>query len=122
MDCLAGAGLDAVQRIDAGFLFRFRSAYAVDCHPVFGFAMSIGEGVERAVMGDHAKPDKCGALFGWYYALVVVASSPAGLIIGALWQVYGAPAAYGIAAIVGFVAALILHFGIAAQILRSADR
>ncbi len=86
----------------------------------FGFAMSVSEGVERAVIGDHARPDERGTLFGWYYALVGVASIPAGLIIGGLWQTYGASAAYGFATVVGFVAALILHFRIAAQISQPA--
>ena len=82
----------------------------------FGFALSISEGVERAVIGDHARPEERGTLFGWYYALVGVASIPAGLTIGWLWQHFGASAAYGFAALIGFIAALILHFRIAAQI------
>ena len=86
----------------------------------FGFAMSVSEGVERAVIGDHARPDERGTLFGWYYALVGAVSIPAGLIIGGLWQMYGASVAYGFAAAVGFAAALILHFRIAAQISQPA--
>jgi MFS family permease len=86
----------------------------------FGFALSISEGVERAVIGDHAKAEERGTLFGWYYALVGLASIPAGLIIGGLWQVFGAPAAYGFAAGVAFLAGAILHFRIGAQISRPA--
>jgi MFS family permease len=70
----------------------------------FGFAMSISEGVERAVIGDLADENARGALFGWYYALVGIASIPAGLLIGALWQMLGSHAAYGFAAAAGFVA------------------
>jgi MFS family permease len=82
----------------------------------FGFAISVSEGVERAIIGDYAKPEERGTLFGWYYALIGAASILAGLLIGWLWQAHGAAAAYGFAALVGLVAVLILHFRIAAQI------
>jgi MFS family permease len=74
----------------------------------FGFAMSISEGVERAVIGDLADENARGALFGWYYALVGIASIPAGLLIGALWQMVGSHAAYGFAAAAGFIATAFL--------------
>ncbi|MCA3025237.1 MAG: MFS transporter [Rhodocyclaceae bacterium] len=70
----------------------------------FGFAMSINEGVERAVIGDLADERARGALFGWYYALVGIVSIPAGLLLGTFWQVWGSHAAYGFAAAAGFVA------------------
>lgn len=74
----------------------------------FGFAMSISEGVERAVIGDLADENARGALFGWYYALVGIASIPAGLLIGTLWQFFGSHAAYGFAAAAGFIATAFL--------------
>ncbi len=83
----------------------------------FGFAMSIGEGVERAVLGDHAKPEERGTLFGWYYTLVGVASIPAGLLLGWVWQAHGAQIAYAFAGAVGLVAATVLHFFIAPKLL-----
>jgi MFS family permease len=70
----------------------------------FGFAMSISEGVERAVIGDLADENARGALYGWYYALVGIASVPAGLLLGTLWQVWGSHVAYGFAGVAGFVA------------------
>jgi MFS family permease len=86
----------------------------------FGFAMSVGEGVERAVLGDNAKPDERGTLFGWYYALVGVASIPAGLLLGYLWQSQGARVAYAFAAVIGLIASAILHFNIAKHIRNDA--
>lgn len=74
----------------------------------FGFAMSISEGVERAVIGDLADERARGALFGWYYALVGIVSIPAGLLLGTLWQVWGSHAAYGFAAAAGFIATAFL--------------
>lgn len=79
----------------------------------FGFAMSVSEGVERAVIGDFADPAARGTLFGWYYALVGIASIPAGLLLGWLWQSYGASIAYAFAGIAGFFAAGLLHFKVA---------
>lgn len=78
----------------------------------FGFAMSVSEGVERAVIGDFADPAARGTLFGWYYALVGLASIPAGLLLGWLWQSQGAAIAYAFAATAGFIAAAILHFNV----------
>ena len=57
-------------------------AQAVAAALFFGFAMSVGEGVERAVIGDFADARGRGTLFGWYYALVGIASIPAGLLLG----------------------------------------
>lgn len=79
----------------------------------FGFAMSISEGVERAVIGDYARAEERGTLFGWYHALVGVASIPAGLILGWLWQTLGVASAYGFAGACGLLAAYLLHFKVA---------
>ena len=79
----------------------------------FGVAMSLSEGVERAVIGDFADPSARGTLFGWYYALVGLASIPAGLLLGWLWQANGAAVAYAFAGAAGFVAAGVLHFKVA---------
>ncbi len=79
----------------------------------FGVAMSVSEGVERAVIGDFADPSARGTLFGWYYALVGLASIPAGLLLGWLWQAHGAAVAYALAGAVGFAAAGLLHFKVA---------
>ncbi|MBL8522369.1 MAG: MFS transporter [Betaproteobacteria bacterium] len=85
----------------------------------FGFAMSVSEGVERAVIGDFAEARARGTLFGWYYALVGIASIPAGLLLGWLWQSYGAAAAYGFAGIAGLAATAWLHFKVAPAIASS---
>ena len=88
----------------------------------FGFAMSVSEGVERAIIGEIATPGSRGTLFGWYYALVGAASIPAGLILGGLWQTLGSQVAYAFAALAGLFACSILHFRVAPRlstILRS---
>ncbi len=85
----------------------------------FGFAMSVSEGVERAVIGEYAGQQQRGTLFGWYYALVGIASIPAGLLLGWLWQTMGPTAAYGFAASVGLLATFTLKFAVAPKILRA---
>ena len=84
----------------------------------FGVAMSVSEGVERAVIGDFADPDARGTLFGWYYALVGIASIPAGLLLGWLWQSYGASVAYAFAGIAGLLATAVLHFKVTPVLVR----
>lgn len=84
----------------------------------FGFAMSVSEGVERAVIGEHARSEQRGTLFGWYYALMGIASIPAGLLLGWLWQSAGAATAYAFAAGIGLLATLILKFVVAPGVLR----
>ncbi len=84
----------------------------------FGAAMSTSEGVERAVIGDFADEKARGTLFGWYYALVGFASIPAGLMLGWLWQSFGATVAYAFAAGIGFVATAVLHFKVSPALVR----
>lgn len=85
----------------------------------FGVAMSMSEGVERAVIGDFADPSARGTLFGWYYALVGIASIPAGLFLGWLWQSFGASTAYAFAGIAGLIATALLHFRVTPALART---
>lgn len=86
----------------------------------YGVAMSVSEGVERAVIGDFADEKARGTLFGWYYALVGLASIPAGLLLGWLWQSHGASFAYAFAGVAGLLASAWLHFYIAPTLKRAA--
>ncbi len=105
-----------------GFCFVSTLASLWVAAMLFGVAMSISEGVERAVMGDFADETSRGTLFGWYYALVGIASIPAGLILGLLWQTFGATAAYAFAGVAGLAATAILHFNIAPALAARAAR
>lgn len=87
----------------------------------FGIAMSVSEGVERAVIGDFAEPAARGTLFGWYYALVGIASIPAGLLLGWLWQSQGATIAYAFAGLAGFLATGLLHFSVTPALVKSSS-
>ena len=87
-------------------------------------AISIGEGVERAVLGDNAKQDKYGTLLGWLICqtivLVGVASISAGSLGVYLQQSQGASDAYAFAVVIGLIASAIIHFNIARHIKNDA--
>lgn len=83
-----------------------------------GAAMALSEGTERSIIGDHAEAHERGTLFGWYHMLVGLASIPAGLTLGWLWQSQGAPIACVYAGVVAAVATALLHFRIAPRLAR----
>jgi MFS family permease len=78
-----------------------------------GAAMAVSEGVERAIIGDHASAEERGTLFGWYHMLVGIASIPAGLMLGWLWQTQGATVACLYSGCIGLCAAALLHWTVA---------
>jgi len=79
----------------------------------FGLAAALTEGVERAVLGDHALLEERGTLFGWYYALIGFASIPAGLFFGGLWTLYSASAAFAACGVVGLLSLALLYWWVA---------
>ncbi|MBU6460314.1 MAG: MFS transporter [Proteobacteria bacterium] len=64
----------------------------------FGLTTGLGEGAERAVIADYAPRENLGGAYGWYYLVVGLASVPAGLAFGTIWQLWGASAAFFVAA------------------------
>lgn len=81
---------------------------------VYGLFAGLGEGIERAVIGDFATPSERGTAYGWYNMIVGLAAIPAGLVFGVIWQFAGAPQAFLFAGFVAATAALVLHFYVAA--------
>jgi MFS family permease len=75
----------------------------------YGAFAGLGEGAERAVIGDVADERSRGTAFGWYNLVVGLAAIPAGLLFGAVWQFRGAPAAFTLAATLATAAALLLR-------------
>ena len=78
-----------------------------------GAAMAVSEGAERSIIGDHAETHERGTLFGWYHMLVGVASIPAGLLFGWLWQSQGPAIACIYSGCVAITAAAVLHWRVA---------
>jgi MFS family permease len=75
---------------------------------LYGLLTGAGEGAERAVVADFARPAERGTAFGWYNLVAGLAAIPAGLLFGTLWQYAGAAVAFNAAAAVAAVAALLL--------------
>ena len=71
-----------------------------------GAAAGLGEGAERALIRDFASPEEAGTAFGWYYCLIGLASIPAGLAFGALWQFGSAALAFSFAGAIAALSAL----------------
>jgi MFS family permease len=78
-----------------------------------GAAMAVSEGAERSIIGDHAEAHERGTLFGWYHMLVGIASIPAGLMLGWLWQSQGAAVACVYSGCIAVAAAAVLHWRVA---------
>ncbi len=75
-----------------------------------GVALAFTEGVERAVLGDHAHAEQRGTLYGWYYALIGFAAIPAGLMFGGLWQFFGAATAFAVGGVIGIFSLGLLRY------------
>jgi len=75
----------------------------------YGAFAGLGEGAERAVIGDFADARSRGTAFGWYNLVVGLAAIPAGLLFGTLWQFRGAPVAFTVAAALAAAALVLLR-------------
>ena len=80
---------------------------------VYGIFAGLGEGIERAVIGDFAAPTERGTAYGWYNMMLGLSAIPAGLVFGGLWQFFGASYAFFFSGFVALVAALVLHIYVA---------
>ena len=83
---------------------------------VYGVCAGLGEGAERALVGelssngdDLADPAQRGTSFGWYNLVLGVAAIPAGLLFGTIWQAFGAAAAFACAGLLAWLAAWLLN-------------
>lgn len=74
-----------------------------------GLFVGLGEGAERALISDFARPEERGTAFGWYYLMLGLAAIPAGLLFGVIWQFQSAAMAFFFASAVAAVSALLLR-------------
>jgi MFS family permease len=68
----------------------------------------LTEPAEKTLVADLVGSDRKGLAYGWYNFAIGIATLPASLIFGALYQVYGALAAFGWGAALALIAVLIL--------------
>jgi MFS family permease len=78
----------------------------------YACALAATEGAERALIGDCTSRHERGTAFGLYHMIVGLAALPGALVFGSVWQVWGSPAAFLLAAMIA-VSALtaLLAFG-----------
>jgi MFS family permease len=74
----------------------------------YGLFYGLTEGTEKALLVDLADPAERGAAFGWYNFAIGIGALPASLLFGAIWQLAGAPAAFGFGAGLAALAAVLL--------------
>ena len=77
---------------------------------VYGTYFGLTEGVEKALVADLVPADKRGAGFGWYNLAIGLGALPASVIFGAVWDRWGAAAAFELGAGLSAVAAVALLF------------
>jgi MFS family permease len=74
----------------------------------YGFFAGLGEGAERALIGDFSTRRESGTAFGWYNLVLGLVAIPSGLLFGGLWHSFGAPAAFGAAGSFAALAVVLL--------------
>lgn len=74
----------------------------------YGLYFGLTEGTEKAFVTDLVPERLRGTAFGWFNFTLGLAAFPASLIFGVLWDKRGAATAFGVAAILAFVASLLL--------------
>jgi MFS family permease len=74
----------------------------------YGGAIGLIEPAERTLVANLAGDERKGLAYGWYHCAIGIATLPASLVFGALYQVFGAPAAFGCGAGLALVAVVLL--------------
>jgi MFS family permease len=94
-----------------GFVIDPAGLWAVTL--AYGAFAGISEGAERAVIDDFAVVNERGTAFGWYNMMLGVASIPAGLAFGMIWNYWTAVFAFVYAGVMALLAAAMLHYWVA---------
>ena len=103
---LAGWGVYALAYIGFGLAQATWQIWAL--FAFYGIFYGLTEGTEMALLADLADPAQRGAAFGWYNFAIGIGALPASLLFGAIWQRFGAPAAFGFGAGLAALAAVLL--------------
>lgn len=74
----------------------------------YAVTLAMTESAERSLVGDIAAPAQRGTAFGWYHLMSGLLVLPGALIFGLLWEWVGASSAFGVAAGVTLLAAVML--------------
>jgi MFS family permease len=105
---VVAAGWGAYALAYVGFAYATSPAEIAALFAFYAAYHGLAEGAERALVADLAPPGLRGRAFGWYHGAVGVATLPAGLLTGALWEAHGAKVALGTCAALAAAAATLL--------------
>ncbi|HYN85342.1 MAG TPA: MFS transporter [Pyrinomonadaceae bacterium] len=103
---VAGWVLYAV--VYCGFAFVSSVGEAWALFLLYGVYFGLTEGAEKALVADLVGADKRGTAYGLYNLAFSITVLPASLLMGTLWNLAGARAAFLVSAAVAAVAALLL--------------
>jgi MFS family permease len=71
---------------------------------VYGLHFSLTEGTEKALVADLVPASRRGTAYGWYNFTIGMAALPASLVFGLVWDRWSPSAAFGMGAVLSFVA------------------
>lgn len=94
--------------IYCGFAFSSTGAAMWTLFAIYGFYFGLTEGVEKAMVTDLVARAQRGTAFGLYNLVIGITALPASLILGLLWQRFGAETALLSSAVVSLIAAGLL--------------
>lgn len=93
--------------IYVGFALTSSSLLIWILFTVYGIYFGFTEGVEKAMVADLVAPEKRGTAFGLYNLIIGLGALPASLLLGFLWQRYGAAFALLTSAVISLVAVVL---------------
>jgi MFS family permease len=94
----------------AGFAFSQSVSALVGWFLIYSTYAAAVEGSEKALIADLTPEPLRATAFGWHAAVQGFGALAAGILFGALWQIFGAPAAFLMGAALAIIAAALLAF------------
>jgi MFS family permease len=89
-----GIGWAVYAAVYAGFAISTGLPSLLAWFLIYGFYFGFAEGTEKALVADLAPVERRGFAFGIYNAVQGLGALSASVIFGAIWTVFGAPAAF----------------------------
>jgi MFS family permease len=105
---LIASGWILYAAVYAGFAYVSEAWQAWLLFLLYGVYFGLAEGAEKALVADLVRPAQRGTAFGLYNLAFGVTVLPASLLLGALWNWYGARTAFLVSAAIGASAAVLL--------------
>ena len=97
-----------------GFAFATQALHIWVLFALYGIYYGISDGALRAFVADMVKDeDKRGTAYGFYHGAIGLCALPASLILGFLWQGFGAAVAFSFGSILAIIAGIVFYFGLA---------